>query len=287
MNFNENKWAYTPKMSILSCIFIVLKWNKMNGKIAHWWIHKQTHKCLPNTYLGIILETDLPTWTICICLSNITWNGNILQNVSVDIKPSAIDVVKKTKRNEGNKKSSLQKAAAAAATMMMAMVVAAAGDKRRMYENKGNDTEKTNAAESTKEKEKRNKKQKETEYIYWKMKWKMYMRTLKSTSTENVNFHFPNSHSNNNNSKSTWIYSLILMWKRLNYVDSWMWSWMKNWVKLGKIFIEHYDSISNANWSRKTAGCLSTVSACGWHTYQTDDSNKWNNYSDIEMGLRA
>lgn len=46
-------------------------------------------KCLSNTYLGMILETDFPTWTICICLSNITWNGNILQNVSVDIRPSA------------------------------------------------------------------------------------------------------------------------------------------------------------------------------------------------------
>lgn len=54
-------------------------------------LHIDEHKCLPNTYLGMILETDFPTWTICICLSNITWNGNILQNVSVDIKPSADD----------------------------------------------------------------------------------------------------------------------------------------------------------------------------------------------------
>lgn len=52
------------------------KRNKSAGRI-----HQLTH-------LGIIRETDFPTWTICMCLSNIKWNGNILQKVAVDIRLS-------------------------------------------------------------------------------------------------------------------------------------------------------------------------------------------------------
>lgn len=52
-------------------------------------LRQRKDKCLVNTYLGMILDTDFPTCTICIRLSNITWNGNILQKVAVDIKLSA------------------------------------------------------------------------------------------------------------------------------------------------------------------------------------------------------